>query len=407
MYSFVTYLVSIILPVIALFNKKINLFVEGRKRTISILKEKIKNTDKVIWIHVASLGEFEQGLPIIKRLKIKFPEHKIVVSFFSPSGYEVRKNTTDADVVVYLPLDISYKVKEFLNVVHPQMAIFIKYEFWKNYLTELKKRNIPTYLVSGVFREKQWFFKKYSFGMRKILNNFTYFFVQDQNSAKLLDTIGLKNVIVSGDTRFDRVLEILKRDNSLFFIEKFKNNTLCVVFGSSWPEDEEIYLPYINSNPNLKYIIAPHSLNSNKIQELKDKIKLKTLLFSEKENKTLSDYQVFIIDTIGILTKIYNYADVAYVGGGMATGLHNILEPAVFGIPVIIGENYDKFLEAKDLVGKGSVLSISNKEKFSEKMNVLVNDSLLRNKLGKDNYNYIIQKSGATDTFMNYIEERF
>ena len=244
MYSFVTYLLSIILPVIALFNKKINLFVEGRKRTISILKEKIKNTDKVIWIHVASLGEFEQGLPIIKRLKIKFPEHKIVVSFFSPSGYEVRKNTTDADVVVYLPLDISYKVKEFLNVVHPQMAIFIKYEFWKNYLTELKKRNIPTYLVSGIFREKQWFFKKYSFGMRKILNNFTYFFVQDQNSAKLLDTIGLKNVIVSGDTRFDRVLEILKRDNSLFFIEKFKNNTLCVVFGSSWEEDEEI-LPHI------------------------------------------------------------------------------------------------------------------------------------------------------------------
>ncbi|MDO4879981.1 MAG: glycosyltransferase N-terminal domain-containing protein [Capnocytophaga sp.] len=405
MYSFIIYLVSLFLPILGLFNKKIKLFVKGRKQTIPILKEKIKNTDKVIWIHVASLGEFEQGLPIIKKLKHFFPEKKIVVSFFSPSGYEVRKNSPDADAVVYLPLDIPNKVKDFLNHTHPEMAIFIKYEFWKNYLSELHQRKIPTYLVSGIFRENQWFFKEYSFGMKKILSYFTHFFVQNEHSANLLHSIGLKNVTISGDTRFDRVLEILKRDNSLLFIEKFKNNSLCVVFGSSWEEDEAIYLPYLNANPDLKYIIAPHNIHPEKIKILQEKIKLKTLLFSEKENKDLSNYQVLIIDTIGILTKIYSYADIAYVGGGMATGLHNILEPAVFGIPVVIGKNYGKFLEAKDLVSEKSVFSIFNIDEFSKILNYLKNNSNKRKELGQKNYNYIIKKSGATNIFMNFIKD--
>lgn len=404
-YTFLVYFLSKILPLIALFNNKIKLFVDGRKRTIPILEEKIEKEDKIIWIHTASLGEYEQGLPIIKSLKAHYPKNKVVVSFFSPSGYEVKKNTTDADVIVYLPLDIPSKVTDFLDAIHPEVAIFIKYEFWLNYLFELKKRNIPTFLVSGIFRERQIFFRWYGVLMRKALRTFSYFFVQNETSKNLLESIGFNNIMVSGDTRFDRVLEILDRDNRLEFIEKFVGGSLCLVVGSSWQEDESLYLNFVNYCPeNIKIIIAPHNINEEKLTSLRRKVSKKTIFFSEKEGKDLSNYQVFIIDTIGLLTKIYSYADFAYVGGGMKTGLHNVLEPAVFGIPIIIGTQYNKFAEAKALVALGGILSVGNEKDFNKVLYAFVVDKNLREKAGAINKKYIEANKGATDRFIQFID---
>lgn len=403
-YNLTIYIISKIIPFIGIFIPKIKLFSEGRKQTIPILKEKLLKSDKIIWIHTASLGEYEQGLPIIKELKKTHPNHKIVVSFFSPSGYEIKKNSSDADVFVYLPLDIPSKVTEFLNILSPEMVIFIKYEFWANFLFEIKKRNIPLFLVSGIFRKKQIFFRWYGGFMRSVLHNFTHFFVQDENSYNLLKSINLKNCTISGDTRFDRVCEILERDNSLSFIEEFKNNTTCIVLGSTWEDDEFLFLNFINSaSKNIKFIIAPHNIHSEKIKNLQKKIKQKSVLFSEKENKNLKEYQIFIIDTIGILTKIYSYADIAYVGGGMKTGLHNILEPATFGIPVLIGKNYTKFREAVELVQAKGVFSVATPTDFEKKVTFFISDTNFRKKTGNINATYIQHKKGATKRFMNFI----
>lgn len=403
-YSFVLYIVSKILPIIGRFNPKIYRFVEGRKQTFLILKEKLIKTDQVIWVHTASLGEYEQGLPIIKALKQHYPQKKIVVSFFSPSGYEVKKNSTDADVIVYLPLDIPSKVTEFLDTISPQMAIFIKYEFWINYLFELKKRNIKTYLVSGIFRKNQVFFKWYGGFMRKALQSFDYFFVQNETSKNLLQSIGFENVLISGDTRFDRVCEILHRDNRLPFIEEFINGSLCLVIGSSWQEDEPLFIDFVNHCPEtIKIIIAPHNINKEKMNALQQKITKKCILFSEKQDKQLAEYQVFIIDTIGILTKIYSYADFSYVGGGMKTGLHNILEPAVFGIPIIIGKEYSKFAEATDLVRLGGVLSVDNEKDFNKVLYAFLVDKNLREIAGNINLKYIESHQGAMQRFIKFI----
>lgn len=406
-YNLLVSFIQFILPFFALFNKKIKLFVDGRKQTLTILKEKISKNDSVIWIHTASLGEYEQGLPIIKDLKKIYLNKKIVISFFSPSGYEIKKNTTDANVVVYLPLDTKKNVISFLDALQPKIAIFVKYEFWINYLFELKKRNIKTYLVSGIFRKNQIFFTWYGGLLRKALFSFTHFFVQNDISKNLLQSIGFSNVTTSGDTRFDRVLEILHQNNSLDFIEKFVNNQICIVFGSSWREDEEIFLQFVNYCPeHIKIIIAPHNINENEINSLRRKIHKKVTFFSEKDTKNLSEYNVFIIDTIGILTKVYSYADIAYVGGGMKTGLHNVLEPAVFGIPVVIGKEYSKFLEAKELVKLGGILSVDNSKDFSKVIIAFVVDKNLRQKAGNINKNYIESKKGATNTFIQFIKNQ-
>ena len=318
-YNFIIFLASQLVKLIALFNPKMKLFVEGRKSVFSTLQSKINVNDKTIWFHAASLGEYEQGLPVIQKIKEKYPSHKIVVTFFSPSGYEVRKNNLIANVTVYLPLDTKLNVTQFLDLVHPEMVFFIKYEYWPNYLNELKKRNIKTYLISGILRVNQAFFKWYGSFYSNALKTFAYFFVQNESSKKLLQSIGFTNVKVSGDTRFDRVVSILERDNSLNFIEEFIDNKTTIVIGSSWPKDENLLVNYINnSSKNVKFIIAPHNIKQEQIQELKNSIHKKTILFSEKEeilnqveNDKLSDFQVFIIDTIGILTKIYSYADIA------------------------------------------------------------------------------------------------
>ncbi|MEZ4881515.1 MAG: glycosyltransferase N-terminal domain-containing protein [Flavobacteriaceae bacterium] len=324
------------------------LFVNGRKDVFEILQQKISTIDKTIWFHCASLGEFEQGVPIMDEIKKLKPDHKIVVSFFSPSGFEIKKNTPLADAVVYLPMDTASNAKKFIAAINPSLALFVKYEFWPNYLLELKKKNIPTLLVSGVFRKDQIFFKSYGGFMRKALGTFDRFFLQDENSESLLKRIGFNNITISGDTRFDRVSHQIEMDNTLKFAEEFKGSSLCIVCGSTWPEDETVLTDYINASPeNVKFIIAPHKIENEKIETFTKSIIKKTVLHSNKDEVNISEYSVLIIDCIGLLGKLYSYADIAYVGGAMGkTGLHNILEPATFGVPIVIGKNYNEFPEA-------------------------------------------------------------
>ena len=405
LYNLIVQIANFILKGVAFFSPKIKLFVNGRKLVFPLLEQKIRPSDKTVWFHAASLGEYEQGLPVIEKIKEKFPDHKIVLSFFSPSGYEVRKNNTVADVTVYLPLDTKKNAKRFLSLVHPEMVFFIKYEYWPNYLSELRKLETPTYLISGIFRKNQLFFKWYGGFYRTALNAFTYFFVQNESSKKLLLELGKSNVAISGDTRFDRVVAILEKDNTLDFISQFKNDTLTIVVGSSWPKEEGLLVDFINqSSGKVKFIIAPHNIKAEQIQELKNTITKKTVLFSEKATKNLVDFDVFIIDTIGILTKIYSYADIAYVGGGFGNpGVHNILEPATFGVPIVIGPNYSHFAEATALVNIGGCLSISNKnELFDAFSNLICNDDIRKEK-GHICSTFVQMNKGATAIIMQKI----
>jgi 3-deoxy-D-manno-octulosonic-acid transferase len=406
LYNFAVFLAGLFLPIVAIFNKKIKLFVDGRKETFSKIAA-LKN-EQVIWFHAASLGEFEQARPIIEEFKNTHAKYKILVTFFSPSGYEIRKNYNLADVVCYLPLDSKSNAKKFIEIVNPKIAIFIKYEFWPNLLNELKEKEINTILVSGILREKQLFFKSYGGFMRKSLGAFHHFFVQNNISKELLNSINFKNATIAGDTRFDRVSKILEQDNSLDFINQFKNKQYTIVAGSTWKEDEELLVNYINNNAseNDKFIIAPHNIKNDAIVELQKSINKKTVLYSDKNDKNLKEYQVFIIDTIGILTKIYAAADVAYVGGGLKTGLHNILEPATFGIPVVIGNKYDKFKEAVDLVKIGGCISINNRKEFTENLINLKNDENFRKLTGVINRKYIEDNLGATKLIMNYLKDK-
>jgi 3-deoxy-D-manno-octulosonic-acid transferase len=405
LYNLTILFAQLVLKIIALFSPKIKLFVEGRKDVFTILEQKITQQDQTIWFHAASLGEYEQGLPVMERIKDKYPNHKIVVTFFSPSGYEVRKNNTIADITVYLPLDTPKNAKEFLKLVHPDFVFFIKYEFWVNYLDQLQSQKTPTYLISGIFREKQLFFKWYGGFYRKALDTFTHFFVQNENSKNLITQLGKTNVTVSGDTRFDRVVTILEKDNTLDFIAQFKNNKTTIVIGSSWPKDEALLVEYINTcTEDVKFIIAPHNIKTEQIQQLKSSITKKTILFSDKENTELSQYDVFIIDTIGILTKIYSYGDIAYVGGGFGNpGVHNLLEPATFGIPIVIGPNYSHFDEAIKLVNLNGCTSILNYTELNQVFSTLILNKDTRIKKGEICNTFVQKNKGATDTILAQI----
>jgi 3-deoxy-D-manno-octulosonic-acid transferase len=394
-----------VLPVSGFFSEKMKLSVEGRKKTFSHLERQISPADKTIWFHTASLGEYEQAVPVIEAVKEKFPQHKVVVSFFSPSGYEVKKRSALADVVVYLPIDTRKNAKKFLDLVHPEWALFVKYEFWPNFLRELSRQEIPTILVSGAFRKDQSFFKSYGGWMRNSLKTFRHFFVQNERSKELLNSIGFENASVSGDTRFDRVSDQLSQNNELSFAEEFKNGELCVVAGSTWPEDEALLVDYINSAPeNVKFMIAPHTLKPEKIRSLLEKLEVSTVLFSDKQGKDLTEYKVMIVDTIGLLTKLYSYADIAYVGGAAGnTGLHNILEPATFGVPVIIGKNFTKFPEAIKLQRLAGLFSVADKEELSAVLDKLVKNENFRRSTGMICEHYVNSNTGATNIIINYL----
>jgi len=406
-YNFLVHISTFIVWIAQFFSSKMKLFVAGRRNVFAILESNVLPKDKTIWMHCASLGEYEQGLPVLKEIRKEFPLHKIILTFFSPSGYEIKKNTAEADVVCYLPIDTISNARKFIALSHPELAIFVKYEFWPNYLHELKQQKVRTILISGLFRKSQLFFKPYGGWMRNSITVFEHFFVQNEDSKIMLQNIGFENVTISGDTRFDRVSQQILHNNNLTFIEAFKEENLCLVAGSTWKEDEDVLIAFINSSSNnTKFIIAPHNIKVPDIRKLKERITKSTVLYSEKEGKNLNEYQIFIIDTIGFLTRVYSYADIAYVGGAMgATGLHNILEPATFGVPIVIGKNFENFPEAETLRQRAGLFSVSNFTELKNILDKLISNTSFREKTGMICGHFISNNTGATSIIIKHLKK--
>lgn len=407
LYSILIRFFGSLLPVLGILSRKLKTFYKVRVSIFDMLEREFSVDDKIIWVHAASLGEYEQGVPVIEAFKKQFPEHKILLTFFSPSGYTQKKNNILSAYTTYLPLDTPENAKRFINKVNPEMAFFIKYEFWPNYLKELHKKSIKTYLISGVFRQKQPFFKWYGRWMTESLRTFDHFFVQDQKSMELVQSLGFNNVSVSGDTRFDRVSKQLEMDNSLEVVESFKNNQPLLVCGSTWPEDEVLLLDFItNYAPGkVKVLIAPHQINAQKIDQFIAKIGLKSAKFSQKNDVNLTKIDVFILDTIGLLGRAYSYADVAYVGGAAGTtGMHNILEPATFGIPILTGKNIDKFPEAQQLRRLAGLYTVTSIGETSELLKKLFEDSNFQKKTGMICGHFVQGQTGTTAMIMNYLK---
>lgn len=374
-----------IFRIVALFHKKACKMVRGHKETWVILRDKMDYKKVWLWFHASSLGEFEQGRPIIEQIRADHPEYGILLTFYSPSGYEVRKNYEGADIVCYLPFDTKANVKKFLNLVKPKVAFFIKYEFWPNYLWELKKKRIPTFLISGIFRPDQAFFKKYATPYRNLLKNFSHLFVQDSDSVDLLNSIGFSaNVSISRDTRFDRVLDIRDSAKSLdiarAFSEKSDNpSEKIMIAGSSWPKDEALFIPYFNVHTELKLIIAPHEIHEEHLKSIEALLTRPSLRYTKTSPKEVAKCDCLILDCFGLLSSIYQYGDIAYIGGGLGTGIHNTLEAAVFSIPVIFGPNYYKFMEAKNLIKCGGGFSFQTKEELETLFDrLLTNEDMLK-----------------------------
>ena len=388
LYNISIWLYVITIHIATLFNSKAKLWIKGRKDIFQKLAEAIKGVQNIVWFHCASLGEFEQGKPIIEAYKHKYPTHKILLTFFSPSGLEIRKNHEGADWVFYLPADTQANAKRFINIVNPIKVIFVKYEFWFNYMAECKKQNIPFYSVSTIFRKEQSFFKYDCFA--KQLQTVTHFFVQDKTSAILLKSIGLTNYIISGDSRFDSVIATTKNPQSFPLIEQFCKTKNTIICGSTWPKDEGLLSQFVKENPQYNYIIAPHEMNH--ISSLQKQTKAQ--LLSNVNSENINSNNVLIIDNIGILSSLYQYASIAYIGGGFGTGIHNILEAVTFGLPVIFGPNYKKFNEAKKLIKLGGAKSISN---YTE-LNLAID--LFTDFDQKIATNYIKNSSGATETIL-------
>lgn len=382
---------------------------EGRKNWAANLEEKMKPLagQKVVWFHAASLGEFEQGRPLIESLHEKYPEYRILQTFFSPSGYEVRKNYKGADVVCYLPYDYLSDCKHFLDIAHPDIAIIVKYEFWGNILQEVKRRSIPTYLVSGIFRPRQAFFKWYGGVLRPVLDCFDHLFVQDEESRLLLEGIGVKNVTICGDTRFDRVIAIQQQAKEFAWAKKFADSAKFVmVAGSSWPKDEDILLDHFNNHPEMKLIIAPHEIHEEHVQSILSKIKRPVMRYSQLDESNVENCDCLIIDAIGFLSGIYRYGQVAYVGGGFGVGIHNTLEAAVYGIPVIFGPNYTSFREAIGLIDAKGGFSINNASDYSRIVEQFMSDSKVLSDAGHNAGKYVQDNSGATETIFSSVFSR-
>lgn len=382
--------------VFALKDKKANLMISGQKKTMEILRNEIDPNDKYVWIHVSSLGEFEQGRPLIEMIKRENPNQKILLTFFSPSGYEVCKNYQLADTICYLPFDTPSKVKKFLDAVNIDKAIFVKYEFWGNYLSQLKKRGIPTYIISAIFRPTQMFFKPYGGMFRKMLNCYDKIFVQDKESQDLLASIGVTNVDICGDTRFDRVTDILENKVDLPIVETFTRSQYTLFVGSSWQPDEDFIIPFFNSHPEMKMVIAPHEISEERINGILAKIKRPVALYTKSTLESAADADCLIIDCFGILSKSYRFATVVYVGGGFGVGIHNINEAAVYGVPVIFGPKYHKFKEARDLIKLEGAFCVNNAKEYSEIMDKLISDGNFLAKHGEIAGEYIKKHLGAT-----------
>jgi 3-deoxy-D-manno-octulosonic-acid transferase len=380
------------------FSSKANQFVKGRKNWQKELAHKIETNSRYIWIHCASLGEFEQGRPLIEAIKERHPEYRIILTFFSPSGYEIRKNYPLADIVSYLPVDTPKNARKFLQITNPEKAFFVKYEYWHFYISELKKRNIPLYQISAIFRKDQLFFKNSKLGKwyREMLFQFTHIFVQDKRSEELLSSIGITNASISGDTRFDRVAAIAAGSKNLPLVEKFKGNSKLIIGGSTWKPDEELLAAFINSVDDIKIIIAPHEVSDVNINRLQQLLKKPAVLYSKAENTDLAAQQVLIIDSIGLLSSLYRYGDVAYIGGGFGVGIHNILEAATFGLPVIFGPNYQKFKEAVDLEQRGGAFAVNGFSELVSALKKLIENKNFLEKSSSVSKKYVEENVGAT-----------
>ncbi len=390
----------------SLKNRKARLMLDGQSQTFDYLREHLDPSGGYIWIHASSLGEFEQGRPLIEMIRNNHPQARIVLSFFSPSGYEVRKNYNQVDAVCYLPFDLPGNVTKFLDLVKPSMAIFVKYEFWGNYLQELHRRGVPTYSISAIFRPSQVFFKPWGGKMRKILSYFTKLYVQNEESRQLLAGIGIDQVEVSGDTRFDRVAHIREQTKQFPTIENFVSNArLTVVMGSSWEPDEDLMIPYFNSHPDIKLIIAPHEFDRERLLAIMSRIKRPAGLFSQALPATSSQLDCIIIDSFGLLSSLYRYGQIAMIGGGFGAGIHNLNEAAVYGMPVIFGPNYHKFSEAKDLIACGGGFAVSNADDFSTVMDRLLSDDAELRRAGMVAESYIQSHLGATELIYEQIKK--
>ena len=411
MYSLGIYLYALIVRLVAAFgHRKARAMVRGQHDTWRILREKINPNERYIWFHAASLGEFEQGLPLIERLRREQPARKILLTFFSPSGYEVRKDYKGADVVCYLPFDSPTAARRFVKLARPEMAFFIKYEFWRNYIDVLFKKSIPIYSVSSIFRPGQIFFRWYGRKYARCLRRITHFFVQNERSVELLRSIGVTdNVTIVGDTRFDRVIDIRNIAKSLPIVEQFAQaqdgapQPFVLVAGSSWQPDEDILLDYVNRHPEIRLVIAPHVVNDAHIQEIEQKLTTPALRYSKATPQNVQNYRVLIIDGYGLLSSIYRYATVAYVGGGFGVGIHNVPEAAVYGIPVIIGPNHQRFAEAVALMENGGCKSIENAEDFSAIMDDFLANPSHISASGSAAGRYINQNAGATPVIYEHV----
>ncbi len=395
------YAYQLIIRLAAMFNPKAKLWVKGRQDWQSQLKTAIANHNKVIWFHAASLGEFEQGRPLIEKIKAEQTDAFILLTFYSPSGYELRHNYKKADYVCYLPADTRRNAQQFLDIVKPAKVYFIKYEFWFNYIHEMQERHIPLYLISGIFAEHQVFFKPYSKWFVKQLAAFTHFFVQNAHSVDLLNQLGFNNVTLAGDTRFDRVIEIANNAVADPMVKTFVGDKKCLVIGSSWPKDEALLLPYINQNSAFKYIIAPHEIHPSHINDIQSGLRVPFQVWTKADRHQLADAQVLIVDTIGQLSGLYQFADVAYVGGAFGSGLHNILEPAVYGIPVVFGPKYQKFQEAKDLLSHKAVCTVHNQEALFETLDDLLTNESKNYDMGQRARDFIYKSQGAVDIILS------
>ena len=439
MYNIAIYIYLIGVAIGSLFNKKIKKMWRGEREAVDLLKEKVDSTAKYVWFHAASLGEFEQGRPLIEQLKATHPEYKILLTFFSPSGYEVRKNYEGADIVCYLPLDTIRNARRFLRAVHPVMAFFIKYEFWYNYLHILRHRGVPVYSVSSIFRPGQVFFKWYGRNYAKVLHCITHFFVQNEVSLQLLKGIGIDEATVVGDTRFDRVLQIKEQAKKLPIVEAFKGingkgdackddlsengckEALsedackgdlsedgckgCKVFvaGSSWQPDEDIFIRFFNDHPDWKLIIAPHVIGEDHLAYILDKLQMKAVRYTQATEQSAAEARCLIIDCFGLLSTIYRYGEIAYVGGGFGVGIHNVPEAAVWGVPVLFGPNNKRFQEAQDLLACKGSFEVTDYDSFNTIISRLISDDKFRHQCGEASANYVKSRSGATDIIMKSV----
>jgi 3-deoxy-D-manno-octulosonic-acid transferase len=405
-YNFIIHLYAFVVALIAPFHKKARLMRLGQWKTNSILRSKIDPTAKYIWFHASSLGEFEQGRPLIEKIKAEHPEYKILLTFFSPSGYEVRKNYDKADVICYLPFDTPFRVKKFLHLANPSIAIFIKYEFWANYLRETRGRGIPVYIISAIFRPDQIFFKWYAGSYRKVLTCFNHLFVQDNDSRDLLLNHGINNVTVVGDTRFDRVLDVQKKAKVIEVVQQFvqnrkEDNQAVLVAGSSWPQDEAFFIPYFNEHPELKLIIALHEIHKEHLLTISAMLKRSSMRLSEAASgESVKDVDCLIIDSFGLLSSIYRYGEIAYIGGGFGAGIHNVLEAAVYGIPVVFGPKYHKFKEAKDLLRLGGAFSVSDQVALNICLDELLSNPEKLQAAGRKASQYVHENAGVTDRIL-------